>query len=336
MLGWILAIGMFGLVRTYGAVVMAPAEISPHNILRMMFIFGPLAGLLFGAAEIKVERYYYRRIPLKKLVLLGLTVNVYVMAILYVFVFFFIKTVIGFSQPTTFWQFLSNPNTILIFFYSVLVNFVLASLRQLNLLLGPGNLWRLARGDFYSPRVENRIFMFIDLKGSTGIAEKLGHIKYSQFLQDCFYDLRVAQNYHAEVYQYVGDEVVLSWKVKANLDFFSAIKTFWAFEDELVKRNEYYKTQYGVIPVFKAGVNEGEVTAAEVGEIKREIAYHGDTMNIASRIQEQCNKYGRSLLVSECFLDKVKNNGLCKVERIGEEQLRGKQTTIGIYAVERL
>ncbi len=211
----------------------------------------------------------------------------------------------------------------------------MASIREINLLLGKGNLWRFIRGDFYSPRVENRVFMFIDLKGSTTIAEQLGHIRYSRFLQDCFYDLNVIRHSGAEVYQYVGDEVVLSWRVKKNMDYVKCLKAFWAYEDELEKREQYYLDKYGLAPKFKAGLNLGEVTTAEVGEIKREIAYHGDTMNIAARIQDKCNDYDRTLLVSELFYTNVKANGIFDFELMGEELLRGKNETIKIYAVNR-
>ena len=69
-------------------------------------------------------------------------------------------------------------------------------------------------GKFYKPREENRIFMFVDLKGSTTIAEKIGHKKYSLLLQDCFRDFSIVAKYNAQIYQYVGDEVVVSWKAE--------------------------------------------------------------------------------------------------------------------------
>tara|TARA_R110001592_G_scaffold109879_5_gene305873 strand:+ start:1262 stop:2308 length:1047 start_codon:yes stop_codon:yes gene_type:complete len=334
-IGWIVAIAFWVVMRSYGVTVNAPATPEPVHALRLIMIFGPLAGILFGIAQIKIERNLYRRIPLWRLELFGLISNVVIMSIMFVLAFFLIKYTFGFNEPIDFWQFLRNPSAILVFFYSVFVNFVMAILRQINLSLGDGNLWRMLRGDFYTPRVENRVFMFIDLKSSTTIAETLGHIRYSQFIQDCFFDLQVVQEYGAEVYQYVGDEVVLSWKSKPGMDYSTCLKAFWAFQDQLNKRKNRYITKYGQIPVFKAGINEGVVTAAEVGEIKREIAYHGDTMNITSRIQEKCNYYDRLLLVSECYYDKISHQDGYEGELLGEEELRGKNERIKIYAIDR-
>lgn len=334
-IGWIIAIGLWVIVRTYGVELNTPADPQPHHALRMVLTFGPIAGILFGITQIKVERYYYRRIPLWKLTILGFIQNTLIMSLMLVLAYNFFKHIVGFNREVSFFEFISNPSAILVFFYSLLVNFVMASLRQINLLLGQGNLRRFIRGDFYTPRVENRVFMFIDLKGSTTIAEKLGHISYSQFIQDCFFDLKVVQQHRAEVYQYVGDEVVLSWKSSSNFDYTHCIKAFWAFEDQLLKRKSYYVNKYGIEPYFKAGISEGEVTTSEVGEIKKEIAYHGDTLNITSRIQEMCNSLGKSLLASEIFINKLKDKSPFQIQFECEEALRGKMEKVKVYSVNR-
>ncbi len=334
-IGWVLALACWSIVRNWGVTADVPATPEWQDNVRMVLIFGPLGGLLFGLGQIKFEKYLLRRVPMWKLLIIGLLLNTLIMASLFVLAFYFFENVVGFDEPTTFRKFVSNPSAILTFLYSILVNFFLASLREINLLLGKGNLWRFLRGDFYSPRVENRIFMFIDLKSSTTIAEQLGHIKYSRFLQDCFYDLNAVRRYDAEVYQYVGDEVILSWRVKKSLDLTKCIKAFWAFEDQLRSRHNHYMEKYGVVPTFKAGINLGEVTTAEVGEIKKEIAYHGDTMNIAARIQDKCNDFGQTLLISEHFHAELKMNGIFEVQLMGEELLRGKNESLKIYAVIR-
>lgn len=335
-IGWVIAMTMWMVVRNYGVTLDAPADPEPHETLRMLLVFGPLAGLLFGISQIKTERYLFRRVPLWKLSLIGLVINSIIIGIIFFLAFQFFKNIIGFNQPVTFWQFISHPNAIITGLYAILVNFVMASLREVNLLLGKGNLWRFIKGDFYSPRVENRVFMFLDLKGSTSIAEKLGHIRYSRFLQDCFFDLSAIRRSDAEVYQYVGDEVVLTWPVKNKMDYNKCLQAFWDYEDELKKRETYYLDRYGLAPAFKAGINLGEVTTAEVGEIKREIAYHGDTMNIAARIQDKCNVFERNLLVSEYFRDKLDPDDFFRLELMGEELLRGKNEPISIYSVNRL
>jgi adenylate cyclase len=43
--------------------------------------------------------------------------------------------------------------------------------------------------------------MFLDLKGSTTHAERLGHVQFSELIQDCFIDLTVVIDHQALVYQ---------------------------------------------------------------------------------------------------------------------------------------
>ena len=75
------------------------------------------------------------------------------------------------------------------------------------------------------------------------------------------------------------------------------------------------------------------VTAVEVGEIKREIAYHGDTINTAARIQALCNQYGKDLLISETIAELLTDAEKQKIESIGLMSLRGKENQIRLYAV---
>lgn len=333
--GWIVALSLWVVVRNVGVTIDAPAAPTVQHNIRLVIVFGTIAGILFGIAQLKLERYLYRRVPLWRLVFYGLLIDVIIMTIMFSLAYKFFRDVVGFVEETSFLKFIQNPSAILTFFYSVLVSFVLASVRQLNLLLGRGNLWRFIKGDFYKPRVENRVFMFVDLRDSTGIAERLGHINYSRFIQDCFYDLHVVQHFGAEVYQYVGDEVVLSWRVKKEMDYSKCVKAFWAFEDRLVSRASFYQEKFGLVPTFKAGLHFGEVTTAEVGEIKKEIAYHGDTMNIAARIQEKCNHFDRTLLISELFHKELSFHSAFDLELMGDELLKGKHEAINVFAVNR-
>ncbi len=87
-------------------------------------------------------------------------------------------------------------------------------------MLGKGNFVRLMIGVYHRPVEVDRIFMFLDLKGLTTIAEKLDNRTYSNFIKDFFYDISDAIHlYKGESCQYVDDEVVIVWPVqKSNLN----------------------------------------------------------------------------------------------------------------------
>ena len=217
------------------------------------------------------------------------------------------------------------------FFMTILIHFII----QVNKKYGPGVLLPLLLGKYKKPIEEERIFMFMDLKSSTALAEKLGHLKYSAFIRDSFMDINhVVSTFHAEIYQYVGDEIVLSWKMKEGIRNASCIRFFFACQEQFHKRSDYYQKNYGMLPQFKAGLHGGTVTAIEIGEIRRDIAYHGDVLNTAARIQSLCNEHGKTLLISAELLWKMKLTPDLWIQSLGVVSLRGKKIEVEIASVE--
>jgi adenylate cyclase len=202
--------------------------------------------------------------------------------------------------------------------------------------LGQGVLLNYLLGKYHKPKEDTRIFMFLDLTSSSTYAEKLGHIRYSNLLQDCFFDLTDVVNEHnVQIYQYVGDEVVLTWQKSKGVAENRCIKTFFAFSKALKKRSAYYEKEYGIVPEFKAGINYGFVTIAEVGEMKKELAYHGDAINTASHIRSICSKYNKKLLISADLLSILPNvDEEFTIESVGICELKGKKNVIAIFSVE--
>jgi adenylate cyclase len=214
---------------------------------------------------------------------------------------------------------------------TLLISFI----NQVNRKYGPGVLVPLLLGKYRNPRDEERIFMFMDLKSSTGTAEQLGHLKYSAFIRDCFMDInQLLLPFNAQVYQYVGDEIIVMWGVSDGLKEFSCIRFFFACEKQFQDRSAYYTMNYGYLPRFKAGIHMGKVTAVEIGEVKRDIAYHGDTLNTTARIQSVCNEHNKTFLASEYLLEKIGLHHGLKTESLGMIQLRGKTTSVGIASVD--
>jgi len=295
-----------------------------------------LIGLSFGFLEILFEKRRFRVMSYGKLILIK--------SIIYIFIFTAVMAFLNIrNQQLSLgnfdflrWKdsFFSSRLLIPISYLgvaSILLNFT----KEVSQKFGQGNLWKMLIGKFHRPQEEVRILMFLDLRSSTTIAEKLGHLKYSELIQDCFNDLAIVREQEAEIYQYVGDEAVLSWSVVNGLRNNNCINAFYAFRDILNERSDYYQKKYGLIPFFKAGMNMGKVTVAEVGQIKKEIAFHGDTINTAARIQGKCNELGSELLISETLEQQLNKNGNFSYTIIGKIALKGKQENTNIYSVGR-
>lgn len=216
-------------------------------------------------------------------------------------------------------------------FFILLLNFFY----QLHKKIGARVLFNSVLGKYHQPRDEKLIFMFLDMKNSTGIAEKLEHKKYSMFIKDCFSLLtNPIYNYRADVYQFVGDEAVLTWTEKTGLQNLNCLKLFFDFRKVLESRRDYFMENYGIVPEFKAGIDFGEVTVTEVGEIRRDLAYHGDVLNTAARLEKLCKRVGHDLLMTE-YLDEAlpEMKGFEKIAIEGYK-IEGKDHPVKIFAVE--
>ena len=307
----------------------------------MSFIAGIIYGVALGFIDIWIEKGFLRhkalgliilfRILIYLLIIIGMTAFTrYVLWEKLILPHFFKENI-----PS------SNNITMRYFFYLLLIytfamSIVINFINQMNKKFGPGVLIPMLLGKYRNPREEERIFMFMDLQSSTTHAENLGHIKYSALIRDSFMDInQVLTKHNAEVYQYVGDEIVISWPIANNLFDLSCVEFFFACQDQFGKRTDYYIENYGIVPLFKAGIHIGTVTAVEVGEIKRDIAYHGDTLNTASRIQSVCNQYDKIFLASGDIKEFADLDEKYSIELIGDINLRGKTESIDVYSVER-
>lgn len=199
---------------------------------------------------------------------------------------------------------------------------------------GFGTLRSFLSGRYFYPKEEDRIFMFLDIKSATSIAEKLGALKYHQFLNDFFKEITYPILYkEGEIYQYVGDEITISWTEKNGLKNLNCIECFFEIQKTVKESSGLFLEKYGIIPEFKAGLHIGKIVTGEIGIIKREIVYSGDTLNTASRIQELCNHFNAKMLMSKELINKIPNLNKYSISSMGECRLRGKQGTTELYGI---
>ncbi len=202
--------------------------------------------------------------------------------------------------------------------------------------MGPNVLRGFLYGQYHQPKIEHRVFMFLDMRSSTSIAENLGHVRYFDLLKD-YYEVisRPLIKYGAEIYQYVGDEMVLSWNVRKEKRSDDPVRCFYAMKDVLQSEKEHFMGFYGVAPSFKAGVHHGQVTGGEIGSLKKEILFTGDVLNTTARIQSLCNEKKEELLISGQLLAILELDSNFTSRGLGLIELRGKNEQIELYAITR-
>ncbi len=224
----------------------------------------------------------------------------------------------------------------LIVFWSAVVFSTLLML-NVNEKYGPGVFLKLLLGRYHRPSEEERIFMFVDIRSATTIAEQLGHIRFFNLLNDFFTDITEPITYtQGEIYQYVGDQVVISWSMKKGLKNANCIQCFYNMKEEIHKFAWRYRQKYGLAPEFKAGLHCGPVTIGEIGLIKKDIVYSGDVLNTASRIESVCNKFRVNILLSRVLLDKLQlPPHFYEPKRVGVIELKGKMQKVELYTFEQ-
>jgi adenylate cyclase len=318
-----------------------PLPLTPKlgPTLVIAVIIGLLYGVVQGSTDYLLEKDFFRKRSLGITFLLKTVVSLLTLIILFALVRFILydKVILpAFLKGRSPLNDASWKFTFYIFLvYYLVMTLVITFISQVNKKYGPGVLLPLLMGKYRQPREEERIFMFMDLQSSTSIAEELGHLSYSRFIRDSILDINQVTGRHlAEIYQYVGDEVVLSWRINEGLDKLACIHFYFACGEHFEQRAAYYTAQYGRVPFFKAGLHMGPVTAVEIGEIKRDIAYHGDTINTAARIQSLCNTYGKGLLLSQPFTEHPLFPSSFIYASLGTVTLKGKQEPLALFCVD--
>jgi adenylate cyclase len=232
-------------------------------------------------------------------------------------------------------HFIDNNSTVYLLIIGMIISSFINFFKIIQQKVGHENFFKIILGYYKTPREEDRIFIFIDLISSTQFAEILGHKKYSPFIQECFRGIGLLQvKYRGSQYQFVGDEVVISWSAKRKKNYRNAVDFFFEFNRQFIERADFFRNEFGIVPNFSASINSGKIMMAEVGDLKSELAFHGDVLNTAARIQKQCKSHGKEILVTGQFIDHFKevSNGYL-IEFIANEQLSGKKRRVDIYTV---
>lgn len=309
-----------------------PGEEPVPNIL----LFAAIYGLFVGIYREFVNISWLDDKPFIVRVFIGLLV-LQVLVIISVFSFrgaviaLNIQT-ISISKPIG--QFIFTPEFLQLYFKVLFFSLLLLLFIEVEFLLGHRFLTNYLLGRYANPVKEHRIFMFMDLKDSTKLAEELGDDKFYHLLNDCYKLLKKPVLLSkAEIIKYIGDEVVLTWTFKDGVSFNNCIEFFLDYNEALDNKAKYFIKKYKTMPHFKAGLHEGEVVTAYLGDIKKQLDFSGDIMNTTARIQSVCNDYNANFLVSRELFDKLQNTRIYLTEEINRVPLKGKSEPIDLVKV---
>jgi adenylate cyclase len=204
---------------------------------------------------------------------------------------------------------------------------------EINEKYSPGVFIDILFGKYVTPKIEKRIVMFIDLKNSTSIGEKLENKQYFKFIREFIYQVSDALiQYGGRIYQYVGDEIVVSWLYN-NKNTRNCMRALIQAHKNLQKNSDRFRRYDGIVPEYRVGIHIGDVTVGEIGIIKKDLAMSGDTMNTTARIRSACTELNQKYIVSKNFVEHAELKPW-QVESLGQVELKGKENGIELFALK--
>ena len=205
---------------------------------------------------------------------------------------------------------------------------------QVVRIVGGRTLINFVLGRYLRPVRENRIFMFLDLVGSTALSEKLGDIGVQDMITNFFFDIAEPIAEHGgEIHRYVGDQIVVTWPLKDDQSNARAVRCCFAIADRVREKAAKFERKFGSVPAFRIGLHGGPVVISQCGDYKQEISYFGDTVNTAARIEQQCKALECSLLISAELLAQIALPPELNAGSRGMVQLRGREQMTELFTI---
>jgi adenylate cyclase len=218
--------------------------------------------------------------------------------------------------------------------FFIALAFSIQFLLQMNRMIGASVVRYFVAGVYHRPRMEERIFLFLDLADSTALAERLGSARYFELLRRLVDSLtEPILDARGDIYQYAGDEVVITWPLGAGVRDANCIRCFFLVRDVIARAAARYEQDFGVVPHFRAGLHGGTVTAGELGDLRQQIVFVGDILNTAARLEEYAKRSGLDLVISGVLLERLALPAGVEARRCGELELRGKEERVAAYSL---
>jgi len=223
------------------------------------------------------------------------------------------------------------------FIYSAVLSVVMNLALVISNIVGHRAFLNFITGRYHTPVEENRFVLFVDIAGSTGLAERLGGVGIHRFLDRTFRLLTLAVvDYRGEVLNYVGDEVIVTWPERLGAIDCRPVRCFVAMRDELSRAASQFEREFGATPRIRGSLHFGSVIVGEIGDVKRAIVFNGDVMNTAARLEELSRNVDGGFLASRVAMQRFNSALPFAVRDLGRLAIRGRADGIDVVGIDAL
>ena len=180
--------------------------------------------------------------------------------------------------------------------------------------------------------------MFADIRGFTALSETRKAEEVSLLLNEYFSELEpIITKYNGVINKFIGDAVLVVFGDPAEDKSHAqnAVKCAYELRNRVKDIKQRWLEEGKPKIDIGIGINTGEAFIGNVGTENRfEYTVIGDTVNIASRIEDYNKIYKTHILISENTYNKISQ--IVDVIKIREVSIKGKAKKINIYEVLRI
>jgi adenylate cyclase len=192
-------------------------------------------------------------------------------------------------------------------FHLMFTSFVQEMIAQ----IGPAMFPLFLFGKYISPKKEQRIFAFVELADCDRLISGLGETKFQKFKQEFFSETgRLAEKYRANLYKYWGDGVFLTWDLKHINKKRDPINFYRHLLAHFLQKNVYFREKYGHSPVFRIGIDGGQVEVLQIGASEGEITFSGSSYSGALNLLKLCREIRRGIVLNSDAVRLMREKGL--------------------------
>ena len=200
--------------------------------------------------------------------------------------------------------------------------------------IGGNNLFYLITGRYRRPVIENRVFMFLDMKDSTSLVTRLGALKTRELIGKLFYDISQPITDHGgDIYRYTGDGLVATWAYHDDQNLGFLVDVVDDVIQAVTDQSEHYLSHFDHQPQFRVGMHCGGIVVSEEGDLKRAIGYYGETIHIAARLEQEAKSSNRDVLLSAKLAAQMPDHRQ-RLKLIGCTGLQGIREPVEIYELD--
>ncbi|NGX95030.1 MAG: adenylate/guanylate cyclase domain-containing protein [Candidatus Afipia apatlaquensis] len=227
-----------------------------------------------------------------------------------------------------------NQNVWTPIIFSAVFAIALNLLFAITNIIGPRAFLHLVTGRYHTPVEESRFVLFVDIAGSTTLAERLGGLGIHSFLDKTFRSLTgPIIDCRGEVLNYVGDEIIVTWSEASGAIDCRPLRCFLAMRDTLQKLQSRFEKEFGVAPRIRGSLHFGPVIVGEIGDIKRAIVFNGDVMNTAARLEELSRNVEGGFVASRAAIQQFKSALPAPLHDLGVRDIRGKSDGLAVMGL---